>query len=123
MNNNQGGGLLGGLLMGAGFTMLLALPFLLTRLILKHFGTLGTTIFFAVMLTIMAIYVPGYAASIVDGPVYGKMGEANYQMAAALNDIPIWMWWTVAGLSWVMVALLIISAKGQDDSLQEEIAK
>lgn len=79
--------------------------------------------FFAVMLTIMAIYVPGYAASIVEGPVYGKIGEATYQMAAALNAISIWLWWSVAGLSWVMVALLIISAKGRNDSPQEEPAK
>lgn len=120
MSNNQGGGLFGGLLMGAGITILLAVPFAAVWLIFKKIGLLGLALFTAVFATMMAVFVPPFISSLDIDPGYDQMGQALFQFVEALKLFPFW--WGAA-VCWLGVVLLFVAAKGLENSSPEEIAK
>lgn len=103
-DNNQGAGLLGGLLIGAGFAGILLAPFYIAH----RFGTHVVAGAAAVMMTTLAVFSDSLVKMALD------MQDCSYRCLAApgariILELDRIGWWPLTIGMWVMFGLMVFA--------------
>lgn len=103
-DGNEGGGLLGGLLLGAGFAGMILLPFYIGY----RFGAHVLAVLAAGVMTLYALFSPALVELARDTSCTGLTCFSNSAGPLILELDKIGWWW-LAGAMWVMAGLMYLA--------------
>lgn len=103
-DNENGGGLFSGLLVGLGFAMIVMAPFYIARRLGAHV-LVGAMAVFATSLALFSDNLVGMAREVGDCGARCA-AEPGAKLILALDAFG---WWFFAGVTWVLFALLLLA--------------